>query len=52
MLLAKGMPNRRNFLKGSVGLAVGLSTLTASSVTDAAAENAWIVGPLPGSRPR
>jgi Protein of unknown function (DUF664) len=51
MLLAKGMPNRRNFLKGTVGMAVGLSTLTTFSVTDAAAENAWIVGPQPGFTP-
>jgi hypothetical protein len=45
------MPNRRNFLKGSVGMAVGLSTLAALPVSAVAAENAWIVGPQPGFTP-
>jgi len=45
------MPNRRNFLKGGVGVAVGLATLKAFPVTTAAADNAWIVGPQPGFTP-
>src|SRR5271154_3051031 len=46
------MPNRRNFLKAGVGMAVGLSTLAAAlPVTTAAAEEAWIVGPQPGFTP-
>ncbi len=51
MLPIECRPNRRNFLKGGVGVAVGLSTLTSISglpVATAAAENAWIVGPQPG----
>jgi Protein of unknown function (DUF664) len=51
MLSAECMPNRRNFLKGSVTLAVGLSTFSALSVPSAAAEEAWIVGPQPGFTP-
>ncbi len=51
MLPVKGMPNRRNFLKGSVGMAVGFSTLAALPVPAMAAENAWIVGPQPGYTP-
>src|SRR5271154_88933 len=46
------MPNRRNFLKAGVGMAVGLSTLAALPVATAAAEKEeWIVGPQPGSTP-
>src|SRR5271167_4257050 len=44
-------PNRRNFLKGGVGMAFGLSTLVALPVSAAAEENAWIVGPQPGFTP-
>jgi uncharacterized damage-inducible protein DinB len=51
MLPIECVPNRRNFLKGGVGMAVGLSTLTALPVSVAAAENAWIVGPQPGFTP-
>ena len=45
------MPNRRDFLKGGLGMAVGLSTLVARPESAAAAENAWIVGPQPGFTP-
>jgi hypothetical protein len=48
------MPNRRNFLKGSVGMAFGVSSLATVALvptTTAAAENAWIVGPQPGFTP-
>jgi uncharacterized damage-inducible protein DinB len=44
-------PNRRDFLKGGVGVVVGVSTLAALPVSVAAAENAWIVGPQPGFTP-
>jgi uncharacterized damage-inducible protein DinB len=43
--------NRRSFLKGGVGMAVGFSTLAALPVSAGAAENAWIVGPQPGFTP-
>jgi hypothetical protein len=46
------LPNRRDFLKGGVGVAVGLSTLAAHPESAAAAENAWIVGPQPGFTPQ
>ena len=45
------IPNRRNFLKGSVGLAFGLSTVAVLPGSVAGAENAWIVGPQPGFSP-
>jgi hypothetical protein len=45
------MPNRRSFLKGSVGLAFGFSTLAFAPGALAAPENAWIVGPQPGFTP-
>ena len=51
MLPIECMPNRRNFLKGGVGMAAGLSTLAAFPVSAAASENAWIVGPQPGFTP-
>jgi hypothetical protein len=44
-------PGRRNFLKGGVGLAFGLSTLALLPGSAAAAEHAWIVGPQPGFTP-
>ena len=52
MISVECMSNRRNFLKGGVGMAVGLSALAAAlPVTTAAAEEAWIVGPQPGFTP-
>jgi uncharacterized damage-inducible protein DinB len=45
------MPDRRSFLKGGVGMAVGLSTLAAFPAFSPAAENAWIIGPQPGFTP-
>lgn len=45
------MSNRRNFLKGSVGIAFGLSNLSVLSGSVATPENAWIVGPQPGYTP-
>jgi hypothetical protein len=45
------MPTRRNFLKGGVEMAVGLSTVAVLPVPAKAAENAWIVGPQPGFTP-
>jgi len=45
------MPNRRSFLKGSLGLAVGFSTLPLARKAAAASDNAWIVGPQPGFTP-
>jgi len=44
-------PNRRDFLKGSVRVAVGLASLTALPVAANAADNAWMVGPQPGFTP-
>jgi len=54
MLRLAYMPDRRNFLRGSAGMAVGLSTLAAfpaAGTTGPAAESAWIVGPQPGFAP-
>ena len=51
MLLVECMPNRRNFLKGGVGMAVWLSTLAALPISASAAENARIVGAQPGFAP-
>ena len=51
MLPNECVPNRRSFLKGGVGMAVGLSSLAALPISSAAAENAWIVGPQPGFTP-
>jgi len=48
MLPVKYVPNRRSFLKASVGMAAGLSTLAALPVATAAADSAWMVGPQPG----
>jgi hypothetical protein len=44
MLPFECVPNRRSFLKTSIGLAVGLSTLVFAPEA-AASDNAWIVGP-------
>ncbi len=51
MLPFECMPNRRSFLKGGLGLAVGLSTLTFATEANASSNNAWIVGPQPGFTP-
>src|SRR5271154_6573762 len=51
MFALECLPNRRDFLKGGVGMAVGLSTLVARPESAAAALNAWIVGPQPGFTP-
>src|SRR5271167_2934563 len=51
MVSIECMPNRRNFLKGGVGMAVGLSIVAILPVPAKAAENAWIVGPQPGFTP-
>ena len=51
MFAGECIPNRRNFLKGSVGLAFGLSTFTILPGSVASAENAWVVGPQPGFSP-
>jgi len=44
-------PGRRNFLKGGVGLAFGLSSLALLPGSAIAVGNAWIVGPQPGYTP-
>jgi uncharacterized damage-inducible protein DinB len=51
MLPFECLPNRRSFLKGGFGLAVGLSTLTFAPEANASSNNAWIVGPQPGFTP-
>jgi hypothetical protein len=51
MLPSECVPNRRSFLKGSLGLAVGFSTLPLAREAAAASDNAWIVGPQPGFTP-
>lgn len=51
MFPVDGFPNRRNFLKGSVGLAFSLSTLSAFATPAAAQSRAWIVGPQQGFTP-
>ena len=51
MLKVECMPTRRNFLKGGVGMALGLSTLAVLPVPANAADTAWIVGPQPGFTP-
>lgn len=51
MLPVECMPNRRNFLKSSVGIAFGLSTFAVQPGSAATPENAWIVGPQPGFTP-
>ena len=48
MLPLECLSNRRNFLKGGVGMAIGFSELAGVPESVAAAENAWIVGPQPG----
>ncbi len=50
MLPVECMPNRRNFLKASVGMAAGLSALTLNP-SPLAARDAWIIGPQPGYTP-
>jgi uncharacterized damage-inducible protein DinB len=50
MALFKYSPARRNFLKGGVGFAAGLS-LPVLPPSAAPPDNAWIVGPQPGFTP-
>lgn len=51
MLPFECIPNRRSFLKGSLGLAVGLSSLILTPEVAIASDDAWIVGPQPGFTP-
>lgn len=51
MFPSECMPNRRNFLKAGVGMAVGLSALANFPAPAGAAEEKWIVGPQPGFTP-
>jgi uncharacterized damage-inducible protein DinB len=55
MIPSECTPNRRSFLRGSLTLAAGLSTLSGlsafSATSAAAAENSWIIGPQPGFTP-
>jgi len=51
MLKLECMPDRRNFLKGGFGIAMGLSTFAAFPASCPAAEDAWIIGPQPGFTP-
>ena len=51
MLPIECIPNRRNFLKGGLGVAVGLSTLILTPPAATASNNAWMVGPQPGFSP-
>lgn len=51
MLPPHCIPNRRNFLKAGVGLAVGFSAIATVPAPVAAAEDGWIIGPQPGFTP-
>ena len=51
MLPIECIPNRRSFLKGGLGVAVGLSTLILTPPAATASNNAWMVGPQPGFSP-
>ena len=51
MILVECMVNRRNFLIGSAGMAVGLCAPGALLESAAGSENAWIIGPQPGFTP-
>ena len=51
MLPIECMADRRNFLKGGVGIAIGLSSLAVLPAPTMAAENSWIIGPQPGFTP-
>lgn len=51
MLPIECRADRRNFLKGGVGIAIGLSSLAVLPAPTMAAENAWIIGPQPGFTP-
>jgi uncharacterized damage-inducible protein DinB len=52
MLPSECLPNRRSFLKTSIGLAAGISVLaTASQPAAAQDDESWIVGPKPGYTP-
>jgi uncharacterized damage-inducible protein DinB len=52
MLPSECLPNRRSFLKTSIGLAAGISVLATAPQPAAAQDNeSWIVGPIPGYTP-
>ena len=51
MIPVECMLNRRTFLRGSAGMAVGLCTLGALPDSAVGAENAWIIGPQPDFTP-
>jgi hypothetical protein len=52
MFRTECLPNRRNFLKASIGLAAGISTFAIAPEPSAAQEDqSWIVGPKPGFTP-
>lgn len=52
MFPAECLPNRRTFLKTSIGIATGISILTITPEPAAAQEDeSWIVGPKPGFTP-
>jgi Protein of unknown function (DUF664) len=51
MLPIECRADRRNFLKGGVGIAMGLSSLSVLPSPTRAADNAWIIGPQPGFTP-
>ena len=44
-------PTRRDFLKGGVGIAFGLSPIPVLASAAAADEETWVVGPQPGFTP-
>ncbi len=51
MLPIECKPDRRSFLKGGMGMAIGISSIAALPTPSVAADNAWIVGPQPGFTP-
>ena len=54
MLPSDCLPNRRIFLKTSIGIAAGLSTVSIAPQPAAAADDddSWVVGPRPGYSPQ
>jgi hypothetical protein len=52
MLPSDCLPNRRSFLKTSIGLAAGISVLAAAPQPASAQDDeSWVVGPQPGYTP-
>jgi len=52
MLPSECLPSRRNFLKGTLALASGISTLAILPTPAAAqSDDSWVVGPRPGFTP-